>query len=165
MSELNPQQIARLKVVSTIIKNANRKQLSKLQYSNRPSHAILSDIKKKNNKCVVCGELRAIDMAHILPVTMVLDIRGYEHLSKSIDNIVPLCKNDHWYFDHNLSTREELEKIYQYGRSFMVGNVLQLLNMEIVPESDKMPRSRKEKMIRWIKRLRWLGDNLFIKNV
>lgn len=52
--------------------------------------------------CLVCGESRGIQRAHIVPRSA-----GGKH-------VMPLCPNHHWNYDHGLLTKEELKKVISW---------------------------------------------------
>ena len=64
--------------------------------------------------CEICGYNRAIQRCHIVPMRLLklslIEI-GKEFKSYSGVNILHLCANCHWAFDHFLLTKDEFEKI------------------------------------------------------
>jgi len=54
------------------------------------------------NECISCHEIRGVQKAHILP--------------KKVDpgNLIPLCPNCHWYYDHNLLNQSESQNIINW---------------------------------------------------
>ena len=62
------------------------------------------------DKCLICGETRVLDIAHIVPR------KGKNHLSRKgwwneKWNVIGLCPNHHRLFDKNKLTKDEFEKI------------------------------------------------------
>lgn len=62
--------------------------------------------------CLVCGYSKHLERAHIIPKSLLRYIEGYQEYSKfDNDNIVFLCKNHHWEYDHDLISNEDYKKI------------------------------------------------------
>ena len=66
--------------------------------------------------CLICGFNRAVDRCHIIPRRTAKSVLFSEKLNKALaslngKNIVILCKNHHWLFDHHGLTKEEFDKI------------------------------------------------------
>jgi predicted restriction endonuclease len=64
---------------------------------------------RKNNKapfCLICGETRAVDWAHIIPHSKRGPVATW--------NLFPLCPTHHRIFDTHLLTPEELSIIQSY---------------------------------------------------
>lgn len=109
---------------------------------------------KCKGDCVVCGESRAVETCHIIPVCICKIVNELNYLVNSLDNCVRLCKNHHWMFDNNLLTDEELEKIYKNKKTFIDKELLYLINSEIKPEPNKVILKRDEinvsKLNKWL---------------
>lgn len=69
-----------------------------------------SSIKKE---CLLCGYNKYIEVAHIKAVSDFDGTATIEEIN-DIHNLVPLCPNHHWEFDHNCLSEEDLEKINSY---------------------------------------------------
>lgn len=84
-------------------RNSEVRQHARRKYfnSNRPK------------SCVVCGYDLHIDVCHIKDIssyhcdTLIGEIN-------SLSNLIALCKNHHWEFDHNKMSKQDLEKIEKY---------------------------------------------------
>ena len=55
----------------------------------------------KEKKCAVCGYDKHIDIAHIKVVSDFSDNTLVSEISK-VDNLIALCPNHHWEYDHGL---------------------------------------------------------------
>tara|TARA_Y100000356_G_scaffold127862_1_gene127174 strand:- start:367 stop:870 length:504 start_codon:yes stop_codon:yes gene_type:complete len=51
------------------------------------------------NSCCKCGYSKHIEIAHIKPVSS-FPLNTKLKIVNSVDNIIPLCPNCHWEFDH-----------------------------------------------------------------
>jgi len=70
-----------------------------------------NNVYKRSNKpkvCVWCGYNKHYDVCHIKPINQ---FSGSTPLSvvNSLNNLVALCKNHHWEFDHGLITKKKLK--------------------------------------------------------
>lgn len=66
-------------------------------------------------KCIICGYDKHIEVAHIKAVS---DFDGSATIAEINDlyNLVPLCPNHHWEFDHNCLSKEDLKYIKEYNK-------------------------------------------------
>jgi hypothetical protein len=55
----------------------------------------------KPRECLICRYNTFIDVAHIKPVSEFLESALISEIN-SIDNLVALCKNHHWEYDHKI---------------------------------------------------------------
>lgn len=55
----------------------------------------------KSKKCYVCGYDKHIDVAHIKPVSEFDGSATIKEIN-AIDNLIGLCPNHHWEYDHGL---------------------------------------------------------------
>jgi hypothetical protein len=64
----------------------------------------------KKQECYVCDRKEAVDVCHIKDVK---DFPGFSLISEinDLDNLVALCKNHHWDFDHGQITEEEIRRL------------------------------------------------------
>ncbi len=54
-------------------------------------------------KCIVCGYDKFLERCHIIPKRFTVHVEGYTHYTKfGTNNIVPMCPNHHWEYDHDL---------------------------------------------------------------
>lgn len=62
--------------------------------------------------CLICSYSKHLERAHIIPKSLLSWIDGYQEYSKfDNDNIILLCKNHHWEYDHDLIDDEDYKKI------------------------------------------------------
>ena len=68
----------------------------------------------KEQKCCLCDYNKYIEIAHIKAVS---DFNGETKISEinDIHNLVPLCPNHHWEFDHDCLSEEDINKIKLYS--------------------------------------------------
>lgn len=67
---------------------------------------------REQKMCLICGYSKHLERAHIIPKSLLRYIDGYQEYSKfDNDNIVLLCKNHHWEYDHDLIDDEDYRKI------------------------------------------------------
>ena len=59
---------------------------------------------KRKYKCVICGYTNHIDIAHIKSVSEFSNNALLTEIN-NIDNLVALCPNHHWEYDHGLITK------------------------------------------------------------
>lgn len=66
-------------------------------------------------KCLLCGYDKHIEVAHIKAVS---DFNNSVIIAEinNIKNLVPLCPNHHWEFDHNCLSEEDLQRIKEYNK-------------------------------------------------
>ena len=55
----------------------------------------------REKKCQICGYDKHINYAHVKPISKFSDSVTLEEINKE-SNIMILCPNHHWEFDHNL---------------------------------------------------------------
>ena len=66
-----------------------------------------------SNKCLICGYDRFVERAHILPRFAMVLIQDYRDLAENDEqNIILLCRNHHWEYDHNLLSDNDYKIIY-----------------------------------------------------
>jgi len=96
---------------------------------------------KTKKKCLICGYTRAVDRAHIIPKSILRDIKQFkEYVGFDNENIIILCKNHHFLFDKGELTNKEWQKIKQ--EAVKIDHLFDLLlNSEIKtnPEYSKKP--------------------------
>ena len=63
----------------------------------------------KERKCVVCGYDKHIDVAHIKAVADFDDSATLEEINEP-DNLIGLCPNHHWEYDHGMLDLEKYLK-------------------------------------------------------
>ncbi|MCK5617299.1 HNH endonuclease [Candidatus Pacearchaeota archaeon] len=61
------------------------------------------------NSCLICGYDKHIDVSHIKAVSK-FDVNTPISKINNINNMVPLCKNHHWEFDHGLIDKKVIIK-------------------------------------------------------
>ena len=66
--------------------------------------------KTLDQTCKCCGYAKHIEVCHITPVAAFNDSSLLSEINK-LSNLVILCRNHHWEFDHNLLDAEDLAKI------------------------------------------------------
>jgi hypothetical protein len=124
----------------------------------------LTHIRQKGDKCLLCDEARAIDVAHIIPVFLCSNTDDLKGFVKNEDNLVILCKNHHYCFDNALLTDSELEKIYRKKSVFLDSVFLNLANSELRVNERALVTSneamRLERFKAWIK---WVSERIFHK--
>lgn len=54
-----------------------------------------------DKKCAICGYDKHVEIAHIKPVSEFDDNTLISEIN-SIDNLIALCPNHHWEFDHGI---------------------------------------------------------------
>ena len=81
----------------------------------RPQYSTFKIIKEavrdtKYSECLVCGETRGVQRAHIIP-----------RRHGGVD-CMPLCPNHHWNYDHGLLTQDEQKLVFDWiGMKYNVG--------------------------------------------
>ena len=65
-------------------------------------------------KCFLCDYDKHIEIAHIKSVSSFSDDSLISEIN-SINNLVYLCPNHHWEFDHGKLSKENLDKIKNYS--------------------------------------------------
>lgn len=117
------------------------------------------------DKCVVCGETRGLDLCHLLPFSLVHKLEEYEYLADSPKNIEIMCKSHHWYYDHNLLTKEELDSLYCNIKHDSLEMLLHFANSKI-KKSAAMAEDRDYIILsRYQKWMDWFAPNFFQKHV
>lgn len=75
----------------------------------------MGGIQKKS--CWICGYAKHTDRCHIIPKFELRHIDGFQDLySFESKNIIYLCKNHHWEYDHDLISDSDLAKIDDFAR-------------------------------------------------
>lgn len=72
---------------------------------------------KNSNKkleCYLCGYNNHIEIAHIKAVSNFPENTLISEIN-NLYNLIPLCPNHHWEFDHNKLSEENLDKIKKYS--------------------------------------------------
>lgn len=64
-------------------------------------------------ECLLCGYNKYIEVAHIKAVSDFDDSATVAEIN-DLHNLVPLCPNHHWEFDHDCLSEENLKKINDY---------------------------------------------------
>lgn len=116
-----------------LLRQDKQQEKSKINTSVRFSKNVLKDLRAKA-VCCICGEKRALEVAHIIPVYVSLLIEGFKKYGKDVRNAIILCRNHHWCFDHMELTDGELEKIYQSAKDFIDTEFLPIANSKIKPK-------------------------------
>ena len=62
------------------------------------------------NKCIICGYNKHIEISHIIPISRFPPETLIEEIN-ALSNIIPLCPNCHWEFDHNLIDNSTMERV------------------------------------------------------
>lgn len=76
-------------------------------YVRQHNSSLNRDLKKL--PCQKCGYSTHVELAHIKPVSS-FPITAYLNEINSSDNILVLCRNHHWEFDHGLLNLEDIPK-------------------------------------------------------
>lgn len=61
----------------------------------------------KNPKCAICGYSNHVEVAHIKAVSEFEDTATVREIN-SMDNLIGLCPNHHWEYDHGILTKNNL---------------------------------------------------------
>lgn len=64
----------------------------------------------ENPRCIICGYSKHIEVAHIKAVSDFEDSATVREIN-SIDNLIGLCPNHHWEYDHGILTKNNLEVV------------------------------------------------------
>lgn len=122
---------------------------------------------RQNKTCVVCGESRVLEYAHIIPVAYLKRIsKEYQELANTDDNGLFLCKNHHWCFDHRLLTSSELDIIFINKKDFINNVLLEFANMSHKENpSSKITATDKKVLKNFTEWLQWVSNTFFIKNI
>lgn len=64
----------------------------------------------KNPKCAICGYSNHVEVAHIKAVSEFEDSATVREIN-SMDNLIGLCPNHHWEYDHGILTKNNLEVV------------------------------------------------------
>lgn len=83
-------------------------------------------------ECFLCGESRSLQKAHILPATI---FKGMEYEGEGlphIHDIMMLCPNHHWAYDHYQLIESELEKMRPILDTYsdVMGKMLKTISIE-----------------------------------
>lgn len=92
------------KYIANMTKGELRKRYKNYTgYRSAISHhaCIVCDRNGIERKCKECGYDKWVDMCHVKPVADFPDSALISEIN-SLENILPLCKNHHWEFDHGL---------------------------------------------------------------
>lgn len=107
---------------------------------------------KSDKICLICGEDRVVDTCHILPKFFVSLLEGYEYLAEDEQNMVYLCKNHHYAFDHNRLTQEEIDVIHRYKKEFIDKVVLEVANSRFRVWLN--PQLNRQQKLHWLKKMK-----------
>ena len=97
-----------LKTSNNLIKSQNKGKIFKLsknwqsaRSAIRRNACLVFKNSKKEYKCFICGYSHHVEIAHIRPVS---DFNAESELSEinNINNLIALCPNHHWEFDHGV---------------------------------------------------------------
>lgn len=67
----------------------------------------------KWDRCICCGYDKVFEICHIQPIST-FDLDTKLSTINSIKNLVPLCPNCHWEFDHKFMSEENKKKIFEF---------------------------------------------------
>lgn len=62
------------------------------------------------NPCAVCGYNKHVELCHIKPVSNFPLTAKFKEINCE-ENLIQLCPNCHWEFDHNMISLEDLKKV------------------------------------------------------
>lgn len=80
-----------------------------------PNGANGSTSDPREEECLVCGYSKHLERCHIIPKFCLEYVDGFQHLYKfNSKNIVMLCKNHHWEYDHDLIDDNDYKKIIEF---------------------------------------------------
>ena len=107
---------------NTLLESMTFKQISGYQYQKNSrirGHARKKYLNSNLPKCcVICNYAKHFDVCHINDISSFSDdslVKEINHLN----NLVALCKNHHWEFDHDCLDSEDREKL----DSYLVGRI------------------------------------------
>ena len=82
------------------------------RYNNVRHHAtrLISSLNLKED-CVCCGFSKGVQICHIKPISS-FDESTAMNIVNSLDNLILLCPNCHWLFDHGHDSLEKLKLFY-----------------------------------------------------
>lgn len=163
MTKTSKKEIKEAMAYLRLVKDEQKDSLSLKLIRNRPNNR---DELVKGKKCVLCGEGRAVDLCHIIPVSLSTYLKGYEFLGKEENNLIVLCKNHHYCLDKMLLNDHELEIIYQAKKEFIESIIYQLVNSNI--KLNPLAKNIRPYDIRILKEfdgwLKWSARIFFIQN-
>jgi hypothetical protein len=64
----------------------------------------------KPKECILCGYTKHFDVCHKDDVSTCSDTTTVKELNR-LENLIALCKNHHWEFDHNLLDKKDKLKL------------------------------------------------------
>lgn len=73
-----------------------------IRYHARSKHLDIS-----NKSCANCGYSKHVELAHIKPISSFSEEATLGEVN-SKDNLIQLCRNCHWEFDHNLLNLDQI---------------------------------------------------------
>lgn len=79
----------------------DRKNYQSYRSAIRKLSAAIYDNSGKPHKCAICGYDKHIEIAHIKAVSEFDDSATIAEIN-SIDNLIGLCPNHHWEYDHGI---------------------------------------------------------------
>lgn len=105
-------------------------------------------------KCVLCGFDRAVDRCHIIPRHLLRRVKGYRQYAKygeTSKNIVYLCKNHHFLYDHFALNEGEWRLMLSYVHDRMWPEIMEIVNSDLETEGkyDHAFEVRERKFERW----------------
>lgn len=98
---------------STPIKELFYKSGERNKYNGVRSHSrrLISSLKIKLI-CSCCFFKKGVQICHIIPINS-FDENTPLNVVNSLDNLILLCPNCHWLFDHGYNSIEKLKKYYE----------------------------------------------------
>ncbi len=115
-------------------------------------------------KCLICGFDRVLDRAHLIPRRVTKGLIGYQKLGLfNKKNVILLCRNCHFLFDHNRLNEEEWIKLRPILNGFRE-DILMIANSNLIPVNKRSNKDTpaKEKIVKkWVYSL---VPNFLIKN-
>ena len=64
-------------------------------------------------QCIVCGYAKYFEVCHVVDISTFTADTLVSTINR-LDNLVPLCKNHHWEFDHDQMLAKDLKKIERF---------------------------------------------------
>lgn len=100
--------------VTTPIKDLFYAQGHRNKYNYIRAHArrIINSLKIKK-ECACCCFSKGVQICHIKPIASFPEDTAL-NIVNAVDNLILLCPNCHWLFDHGYSSLKELKKFYKY---------------------------------------------------
>lgn len=108
--------------------------------------------------CLICGESRLIEQAHIIPKRLYQDVRMPQHLA-ILEDTVPLCPTHHRLFDCGRLSRSEKTILQPYFTERLdlalqtYEILLEVTNSIKTPAVKKRYQRRVQRFNAWINRI------------